>query len=96
MRQIRVQSKAQRDLKDIWLYTHANFGLEQADKYFDELEIGMDTIQKNPKVGRRCDGIREGYRHYKINQHYIFYTVAENTIRIIRVLHQSMNIQSYW
>ncbi|MGB0288212.1 type II toxin-antitoxin system RelE/ParE family toxin [Aequoribacter sp.] len=72
MRQIRVQSKAQRDLKDIWLYTHENFGLEQADKYFDELEIGMNTIQENPKVGRRCDGIREGYRHYKINHHFIF------------------------
>lgn len=96
MRQIRVQSKAQRDLKDIWLYTHENFGLEQADKYFDELEIGMNTIQENPKVGRRCDGIREGYRNYKINHHFIFYIVTANTIRVVRVLHESMNIELHW
>ena len=96
MRQLRVQAKAQKDLEEIWLYTHANFGIEQADKYFDELKIGMDTIQQNPKAGRRCDGIREGYRHYKINHHSIFYTVTESTICVVRVLHQSMNIELHW
>ena len=48
MYKIHQQVKARKDLKNIWLYTYENFGVDQADKYFDELESGMETIRDNP------------------------------------------------
>ena len=45
------QVKARKNLKNIWLYTYENFGVDQAGKYFDELESGMENIRDNPKIG---------------------------------------------
>ena len=95
MYKLRTRVKARRDLKDIWLYTYENFGLEQADTYFDQLESGMETIQTNPKIGVACDYIRNGYRQFKVNQHYIFYRIEKRTIHVVRVLHESMQTSSH-
>ena len=76
MYKIHQQVKARKDLKNIWLYTYENFGADQADKYFDELESGMETIRDNPLVGVSCDYIRAGYRQFKVNEHYIFYRIS--------------------
>jgi toxin ParE1/3/4 len=48
---IHHQKNAERDLKDIWLYTYENFGIDQADRYFDQLEAAMKIIQDNPRIG---------------------------------------------
>lgn len=90
MRKLHQQKKAQVDLKKIWLYSYENFGLQQAEKYYDELIIGMETIEENPEIGVACDYIRSGYRQYKINEHFVFYRLSKNKIHIIRVLHESM------
>ena len=87
---IHKQVNARSDLKKIWRYSHKKYGETQADKYYDELIIGMETIKDNPEIGFSCDYIRTGYRQYKVNQHYIFYRLSKNTIRIVRVLHESM------
>ena len=58
MYKIHQQVKARQDLKNIWLYTYENFGVDQADKYFDELEFGMKAIRNNPLIGVSCDYIR--------------------------------------
>ena len=50
----------------------------------------MDTIRGNPLMGVSCDYIRSGYRQLKVNEHYIFYRMSEQTIHIIRVLHVTM------
>ena len=89
------QVKAQSDLKNIWIYSYENFGVKQADKYYDELEIGMDTLRDNPRIGVSCDYIRTGYRQYKVNEHYIFYRISKQTIHIIRVLHETMQASNH-
>lgn len=91
MRKLRHYTKAKHDLKSIWRYTFKNFGEQQADKYYDELVHGMNAIKENPHIGVACDYIRPGYRQYKINEHYVFYSLSKNTIRIVRILHESMD-----
>lgn len=95
MYKIHLQVKARRDLKTIWLYSFENFGVDQADKYFDELESAMKTIQDNPLIGVSCDYIRAGYRQFKVNEHYIFYRITKKTINIVRVLHDSMQTRNH-
>ena len=95
MYSLHTQAKARNDLKSIWRYTYDNFGLQQADTYFDQIESSMEVIQTNPKIGIGCDYIRNGYRQYKVNHHYIFYRIEERTIQVIRVLHESMQSSSH-
>jgi toxin ParE1/3/4 len=95
MNEIHQQVKAKADLKKIWLYSYKEHGEAQADKYYDELIIGMDTIKENPKTGVACDYIRAGYRQYKINQHFVFYRLTKNKIHIIRILHESMKVTKH-
>lgn len=84
------QVKARADLKKVWQYSFEEHGEAQADKYYDELIVGMETIRDNPKIGVACDYIRKGYRQYKTNHHFIFYRLGKNKIHIVRVLHESM------
>ncbi len=72
MRTIHKQAKAREDFKKIWRYSFDNHGEKQADKYYDELTRGMETIKANPHIGIACDYIRLGYSHYQINHHLIF------------------------
>jgi len=92
---IHKQRLAKEDLKNIWIYSQKNWGEIQADKYFDELEAGIALIAENPEIGFACDYIREGYRQYQINRHYIFYRVTSTKIHIVRVLYDGMNFKTY-
>ena len=87
---IHKQLKARADLKKIWLYSYKEHGEVQADKYYDDLIIGIETIGEHPNIGVACDYLRKGYRQYKINNHSIFYRLSKNKIHIVRILHESM------
>ena len=76
MRKIHLQVLAKQDLKNIWLYSFNNWGEEQADCYFDELNNAFALIAENPELGFACDYIREGYRQFYINCHVVFYRVT--------------------
>jgi toxin ParE1/3/4 len=91
MHALHQQEKARIDLNNIWHYSYERYGEKQADKYYDELIVGMQAIQQNPQIGVACDYIRSGYRQYKINEHFVFYQITERTLHIMRVLHQSMD-----
>jgi len=92
---IHQQIKARKDLEEIWLYSFKEHGEQQADKYYDELIAGMETIQENPHIGVACSYIRSGYRQYQINQHIVFYRLSTDIVHIIRVLHESMDVKNY-
>jgi toxin ParE1/3/4 len=38
--------------------------------------------------------VRKGYRASKVKSHYIFYRVLNDTIEIIRILHERMDIEN--
>lgn len=91
MLKIHIHHKAQKDLENIWIYSFKQWGEKQADKYFDELELAINTILlNNPNIGLACDYICVGYRQYLVNEHLIFYRLTNNKIHIIRILHKSM------
>lgn len=90
MRKLHQQVKAREDIKKIWNYSFKEHGEAQADKYFDELIVGMNSIQNNPNIGVACDYIRLGYRQYQVNKHFIFYRLSDKKIYIVRVLHERM------
>lgn len=95
MRKTHVQTLAQQDLKNNWIYSFKNWGEELADCYFDQLNAAFALIAENPELGFACDYIRKGYRQFNINRHLVFYRVTVTKIHIVRVLHDSMNYTSH-
>ena len=83
----RLSPKALNDMEAVWLYTQSQWGLEQTEKYLDDLATAFDFITASPKLGKACDNIRQGYRKHPTLKHVIYYREASYGIEIIRVLH---------
>jgi toxin ParE1/3/4 len=71
-----------------------NWSLEQADKYYAQLMAAVEGLASGDRIGRDAGGIRTGYRKYGEGRHFIFYTVAEERLDVIRILHKQMDVEA--
>jgi len=90
-----ISEKAFEDIEKIWLYTVETWSVEQADRYYNLILDEIEYIAKNPLSGKDVSRIRKSYRCSKVKSHLIFYkySVSEELVEIIRILHQSMDIE---
>lgn len=95
MPHFQLSLKAYEDLKAIGRYTLKAWGRDQRNKYLSKLDACFHFLAEHPESGMQCDYIRTGYRMHHIGKHLIFYRTNQNTIEIIRVLHESMDIKSH-
>ena len=91
----RLSPAARADLRSIWLYTDETWGRDQADRYIASIETVFENLAAGREQGRAADHFRKGYRVASVGSHYVFYrSSADDTIQIMRILHQRMNIRS--
>ncbi len=83
---------ARLDLEVIWAYTFYTLSEKQVNKYLSELDAGFKEIASDYQSGKSVDRIKSGYWRYKINHHFVFYMIESDSLKIIRVLHEKMNI----
>ena len=91
MRRLVVSDRAERDLREIWLYTFQTWGEAQADRYLDELDAGLRECGAEPERGQCRDDVRTGVRSRLIRRHVAFFTFVDDEVRVLRVLHASMD-----
>lgn len=90
-----ISEKANEDINNIWLYTLENWSQEQADRYYNLILDEIEFIADNFESGKSIEHLRKGYRCAKVKSHVIFYRKSKkNTVEIIRVLHQCMDIEN--
>jgi toxin ParE1/3/4 len=89
-----ISKKAVADLEEIWLYTVEKWSIEQADRYYNLIVDEINYICKNINAGKSMEHVRKGYRASKVKSHLIFYRVLNDTIEIIRILHERMDIEN--
>jgi toxin ParE1/3/4 len=89
-----ISKKAVIDLEEIWLYTVDKWSVAQADRYYLLIIDEIDYICKNINSGKPIYKIRKGYRATKVKSHIIFYRVINDTVEIIRILHERMDIEN--
>ena len=77
-------------MEAIWLYSLEGWGLEQANRYTDELTNAFAQLVVSPKMATPCDHIRKGYRRCRVGRHAIYYQQTDYGIAVIRVLHDRM------
>jgi len=86
-----VTPKAESDLIGIWVCTCEEWGVDQADKYLDQLETGMQQLINHPSLGANYAHVLSGYRRLQVEHHAVFYQVLESEMLIVRVLHEDMD-----
>ena len=89
-----ISKKAVSDLEEIWLYTVEKWSIEQADRYYNLIFDEINYICKNINAGKSMEHVRKGYRASKVKSHFIFYRIINDTIEIIRILHERMDIEN--
>ena len=95
MADFELSVKAEQDLTEIYIVSYQKFGEAKADAYLIGLEDSFFHLAENPLLGRKIDHIRKGYLHYEYIGHSIFYKRTRTGIKIMRVLHGSMNIEHH-
>lgn len=93
MIEIHLSEVARADLIDIWRTTFETWGPDQADTYLDDIDRAMNGLIANPLIGADCSDIVQGVRRQITGRHVVFYRVSKDTVFVIRVLHQSMDMK---
>lgn len=82
---------------EIWFYTYERWGIDQADKYIDELHVALSAIAsdvKHPNI-RIWQSLPNTY-FIRVGKHYVFFKMAAEAlpevIQVLTILHQSMDI----
>ncbi len=81
---------AEEDLRVIWRYTYETWGLEQAEKYFNQIEACCEAVGEGRARSRSFDELPEDVRVYRCKHHYIVWLTGDRPI-IIAVLHERMD-----
>lgn len=89
-----ISKKAVSDLEEIWLYTVEKWSVDQADRYYNLIFYEIYYICKNRNAGKPMEHVRKGYRASKVKSHLIFYRIRNNTVEVIRILHEQMDIEN--
>ncbi len=92
MSSVLIKPEAENDLTKIFEYTFNNWGLDQAEKYQDELYHGIQLIANQTKLGKEYSFTNLPYRYFHVNRHLIFYRITDKECVVIRILHDRMDI----
>jgi toxin ParE1/3/4 len=90
-----LSPRAQSDLDEIWNYTARQWSIDQAERYIRDLMKAIEAASNNPRSGRTCDEIREGYFKLLVGSHVLFYRALDGKIDIVRILHQRMDFDRH-
>lgn len=79
------------DLDSIWDYTVEEWGVDQADRYTDDIQNTCNSLARGEKRGRDVD-VRSDYLKHAVGKHFVFFRTTQSGIEVIRILHQSMDV----
>jgi toxin ParE1/3/4 len=89
----RLSRQAEEDLEDIWIYlTQQNELL--ADKQIAQILDRFPMLSQFSDMGKQRDDLLTGLKSFPVKPYIIFYSKIEDGIEIVRVLHQSRDIDS--
>jgi toxin ParE1/3/4 len=82
---------ARNDLVAIRLYSIEQFGSDVADAYFLGFDEAFGLLASYPLTGTATPEYGEAYRCLMHRSHRIFYTVKDDEVRVVRILHHAMD-----
>jgi toxin ParE1/3/4 len=84
--QIKFSTRAQRDLKAIWLFIHAE-NPSAADRLLKSIDHRIQQLRDHLFSGQTRYDLGPGIRHLVAGQYLVLYRAAQDHILIVRVFH---------
>jgi toxin ParE1/3/4 len=88
---IKITQSAKTDLIKILKYTLTEYGESQWRTYGALIEETFTLISKNPSIGHQRTDIPNYCLAWAMGSHFVIYKIENQTIYILRVLHNKMN-----
>lgn len=91
-----VTPRAKEDLRKIWQYSQKIWGKRQANKYVTEIHHCFEWLLENQILWRDRSEVKVGYYSYLQGKHIIFFTKSADSIHIIGIPYQGMDVIKYF
>ncbi len=92
MKSVKYARRANTDLEDITDYTAQTWGAKQAKKYNKSIRNKIQSIARGEGTLQALNVQRANIYQARVNRHLIIFEQSAEEIRIIRVLHEAMDI----
>jgi toxin ParE1/3/4 len=89
----RLSIRAHADVLDIYAFSEERFGRYQAEAYHAGLERTFGLLADFPGIGVAADELVAGYRRFRFQSHYIFYTQEPDHILIRALIHVRQDLR---
>lgn len=90
-RLLKITAPALSDVEAIAAYTYEHWGEPQTKAYMTQIDRTIQAIGNDPALGRERYGVPRSIKGRKSGSHIVFYRVQDQTIFIMRILHESMD-----
>lgn len=91
MNRYKISQLAEQDLEDIWVYLAQNNQIA-GDNQIAKILNRLPMLAQFPDMGETRDDLREKLRSFPIKPYIVFYTKLDDGIEVVRILHQSRDI----
>ncbi len=92
MNRFKISQQADFDLEDLWVYLAQKDSLA-ADLLLAKVIDKFPMLAQFPEMGKSRNDLAKGLRSFSVKPYIIFYKPVEDCIEIVRILHQSRNIE---
>jgi len=92
---LELSRRAKADLDDIRDYSLQRFGQARAILYVDAIEHALRRIVRFPESGTPRSDLTSDVRSMPVGRHRLYYRVNAESILIVRILHQAMEIERH-
>lgn len=90
-----LRPAAEADLTEIWHYSAATWGPQQADSYVDALFVALDLLADFPQMARERSEFTHLVRIHHSGTQLVIYQTTDQGIVVIRLLHAHQNLFAY-
>jgi toxin ParE1/3/4 len=88
---VEFSNAAVADLNEIDEFSLAQFGEEIGEAYMRSFDAAFALLTDHPHAGAATPQCGKAYRCLVHRQHRIFYVVEDDTVLIVRILHNARN-----
>jgi toxin ParE1/3/4 len=95
MKHVQYSKKSLEDLENITDYTAQMWGANQAKVYIKDIRDKVHQIANGEAIVQVLHILRPGMLKLRVNRHIVVFESTDATVRIIRILHDSMDIPQH-
>jgi toxin ParE1/3/4 len=92
MNRYRLSRRAEQDLEDIWVNLADQDDI-RADQQVAQILNRLPMLAQYPDMGKSRNDLASGLRSFPSKPYIVFYAKFSGGIEIIRIVHQSRNIE---